>query len=426
MVSATADLQNSDSGAPRPALLLLRNARIVDGSGPEPGAECDVLIEGERIREISERPINSRFAQVIDLRGGVLMPGLIDCHAHPCLTEMRIAALEDVSVSLMTAQAATVLKGMLGRGFTTIRDAGGSDWGLKVAIERGFFSGPRLFISGRPLSQTGGHGDFRRCLDDRDSCGCRDALSHVARVADGVDQVRHAARDELRKGADQLKVMVSGGVASPNDPLEGRQYSAEELRAIVEEAAARGTYVMAHAYTGDAIRHAVNCGVRTIEHANLIDEGAATLVAAKSAFVVPTLVTYDALGRLGAEAGLSSKVLQKLARVRDAGLRAIETCRHAGVRLGFGTDLLGVAHSEQSREFMLRSEVEPVHEVIASATRVNAQILGREDLGVVAAGAIADLIAVDGNPLSDVSLLVDQGRHLRLIIQHGRICKQGA
>lgn len=407
-------------------LLLLRNARIVDGSGPEPSAECDVLIEGERIREVSDRRIAARSAQAIDLAGRILMPGLIDCHAHPCLTEMRISALEDVSVTLMTAQAARVLEGMLERGFTTIRDAGGSDWGLKAAVEQGLFAGPRLFISGRPLSQTGGHGDFRRRSDDRDGCGCRDALGHVARVADGVDQVRHAARDELRQGADQLKVMVSGGVASPNDPLEARQYSVGELQAIVEEAAARGTYVMAHAYTGDAIRHALDCGVRTIEHANLIDEEAAALAAAKSAFVVPTLVTYDTLGRLGAEAGLSKGVLQKLARVRDAGLRAIEICRRAGVRLGFGTDLLGVAHAEQSREFALRSEVEPVHEVIASATRVNAQILGREDLGVIAAGALADLIVVDGNPLADVSLLADQGRHLTLIVQGGVIRKRTA
>lgn len=408
------------------AALLLRNARIVDGSGPESSGECDVLIEGERIREIADRPITARSAEVINLGGRILMPGLIDCHAHPCLTEMKIAALEDLSVTLMTAQAASVLKGMLARGFTTIRDAGGSDWGLKAAVEQGWFAGPRLFISGRPLSQTGGHGDFRRRSDDGQSCGCGDALGHVARVADGVDQVRHAARDELRKGADQLKVMVSGGVASPNDPLEGRQYSTDELCAIVEEAAARGTYVMAHAYTGDAIRHALNCGVRTIEHANLIDEEAAALAAAKSAFVVPTLVTYDTLGRLGVREGLSKGVLQKLARVRDAGLRAIEICRRAGVRLGFGTDLLGVAHAEQGREFALRSEVEPVHEVIASATRVNAQILGREDVGVVAAGAVADLIVVDGNPLADVSLLAGQGRHLTLIIQRGVICKRAA
>ncbi len=416
----------SKETAPGNPPILLRNARIVDGSGPEPGPECDVLVEGSRIREVSDIPIKAACAEVIDLRGRTLMPGLIDCHAHPCLTDMRLQNLEEIPLTLMTAQAGRILEGMLNRGFTTIRDAGGADWGLREAVEGGYIAGPRLFISGRPLSQTGGHGDCRRRTDERMSCSCSDALGFSLRIADGVDEVRRAAREELRRGANQLKVMVSGGVSSPNDPLESRQYSIEELRAIVEEASARGTYVMAHAYTGEAIRRALDCGVRTFEHANLIDEDTAARVASKNAFVVPTLVTYEALERLGVAAHLEPVVLEKLARVRQAGLRAIEICKRAGVRLGFGTDLLGMAHGEQSREFRLRGEVEPPHEVIASATRINAEILRRDDLGVIRAGAVADLIAVAGNSLADLSLLEGQGRHLTLIMKAGMVYKRAA
>ena len=351
------------------------------------------------------------------------MPGLIDCHAHPCLTRLNIGSLREIPVTLMAVEAAHILESMLNRGFTTIRDAGGADWGMQAAVEEGLIHGPRIFISGRPLSQTGGHGDFRWRTHDSEPCRCAGALGLVSRIADGVDEVRRATRDELRNGVDQIKVMVSGGVSSPNDPLENCQYSSGELRAIVEEARSWKTYVMAHAYTGDAIRHAISCGVRSIEHANLIDAEAAALAGRKGVFVVPTLTTYDVLDRLGPQEGLSSAMLDKLARVREAGLQAIELCREAGVRLGFGTDLLGAAHSAQSREFRIRSEIEPLHEVIASATRVNAEILGREDLGVIREGAVADLLVVDGDPLSDVSMLEGQGEHLALIMKCGRIFK---
>ena len=399
---------------------LFRNCALVDGNEPEPREGIDVLVEGTLIKEVSDTPIQAAGATEYDLNGRSLMPGLIDCHAHPCLTQLKLAGLEDVPLTLMTAQASTILGRMLNRGFTTVRDAAGGDWGLKEAIETGHIAGPRLFISGRALSQTGGHGDFRRRTDDSIPCSCGNALHFTTRIADGVDQVRHAARDELRRGADQIKVMVSGGVASPNDPLENCQYSAEELRAIVDEAETWKTYVMAHAYTPAAIMHAVSNGIRSIEHANLIDAEAAALVAANDAYVVPTLVTYDALARLGKQLGMTTAMLDKLARVRSFGLQSIEICRAAGARMGLGTDLLGETHDDQSREFLIRGEVQSPHEVIASATRINAQILNREgELGVIAVGARADLLVVDGNPLADLNLLQDQGQHLLVIMKDG-------
>jgi len=409
---------------PAPELILFENAMLVDGSSPEPLGEVHVLVEGARIREVSEHPIKANRARHYDLAGRTLMPGLIDAHAHPCLTRMKIAGLEDIPISLMTAEASIILDRMLARGFTTIRDAAGGDWGLREAVERGFLRGPRLFISGRGLSQTVGHGDFRRRTEDTIPCSCASALQTTTRIADGVDQVRRAVRDELRKGADQIKVMVSGGVSSPFDPLECRQYSEAELCAAVEEANVRNTYVLAHAYSADAITHAVRCGVRSIEHANLIDADAATLVAQAKAFVVPTLVTFEALARRGRALGLTDAMLDKLARVREAGLRSVELCLEAGVKLGFGTDLLGETHDDQSAEFPIRAEVQPAHEVIASATRINAEILGRSgELGVIAPGAWADILVVDGNPLDDLGLLQDQSQHLPVIMKAGRFYK---
>ena len=407
--------------ADQPTQILFRNGMIVDGSGPDPVGPYEVLVEGDKIKELSERPIRHNVDAAFDLNGRTLMPGLIDCHAHPCITQNE---LEGEPPTLMTARASQVLKSMLARGFTTIRDAAGSDWGLKQAVEEGVIVGPRLFISGRAISQTGGHGDMRRRTDDSIRCGCADVLQYAARIADGVDNVRHAARDELRKGADQIKVMASGGVISPNDPLENYQFSLGELRAIVEEAAAWKTYVMAHAYTAEAITRALESGVRSIEHANLIDESAANLVVKKSAYVVPTLVAYGDTPEELREQGFSDGVIDKTRIVQEAGLRSIEICRRVGAPMGFGTDLIGGAHNRQSTEFKMRAEVQPTHEVIASATRINARILRQEGvIGTIAAGALADLIVVDGDPLADIELLQGQGERLVAIMKNGQFFK---
>jgi imidazolonepropionase-like amidohydrolase len=257
------------------------------------------------------------------------------------------------------------------------------------------------------------------------SCACCEYGAGLARIADGVDECLRAARDELRKGATQIKIMASGGVASPYDPIWNLQYSDEEMRAIVGEARAWHTYVLAHAYTPEAIRRSIENGVRSIEHANLIDAPTAELVAAAGGFVVPTLVTYDALHRFGRELGFAEASLEKLADVREAGLRSLEILRHAGVKIGYGTDLLGPMHQYQSREFVIRAEAMTPFEVIRSATIVNAELLNRSgELGLVAAGARADLIAVDGDPLANISLLDGQGEHLSVIMKDGVLHKR--
>jgi imidazolonepropionase-like amidohydrolase len=321
--------------------------------------------------------------------------------------------------SLVAQHARVELEAMLRRGFTTARDAGGADAGLRMAVEAGLIDGPRLLVSGRALSQTGGHGDDRAVTDGDPAPGAWNG--GFARIADGVDGVRLAAREELRRGADQVKICASGGVMSPTDPIDMLQYSEGEMRAIVEETASRGTYVLAHTYTGPAIARAVRCGVRSIEHANLVDAEAADVVAAHGAWVVPTLATYEALERDGAARGMDAQRLAKVDRVREAGLRSFEILRRAGASVGFGTDLLGPHRALQPIEFRIRAEAERAADIIRSATSVNADLLGRGALGRIAVGATADLIVVDGNPLADITVLASPAETLRLVATSGRI-----
>jgi imidazolonepropionase-like amidohydrolase len=273
------------------------------------------------------------------------------------------------------------------------------------------------------LSQTGGHGDFRS-YEQPLICPCCQGGTALARIADGVTEVRRAARDELRKGASQIKIMASGGVASPSDPIWNLQYTDEEIAAAVWEARAWNTYVMAHAYTAEAIRRCLEQGVRSIEHGNLIDRETAALAKARGAFVVPTLVTYEALAEFGAKLGLPPASVAKIEDVRTAGLVALEHLKEAGVDVGFGSDLLGEMHAQQSREFLIRAEVFSPFEILVSATSGNARLLNRGGvLGEITPGAEADLIVVDGNPIEDLHVLTGQGEGIPLIMRGGEIVK---
>jgi len=407
------------------AAIIFANCAVLDGTRKERREDHHVLVEGDRIREVADRPITSVDAEVIDLQGHTLMPGLIDAHVHVLAVDAALARLSDRPVTLLTLQAAKVLEGMLQRGFTTIRDAAGADGGLAEAVEQGLVQGPRIFPSGSALSQTGGHGDVRPRTQSVVTCACCEGGINLSRIADGVTECRRAARDELRKGATQIKIMSSGGVASPYDPIWNLQYSEEEVRAIVEEAQAWHTYVLAHAYSPEAIRRSIDFGVRSIEHGNLIERATAEHVAGANAFVVPTLATYDALHRFGRELGFTEANMAKLAEVREAGLGSLEILQRAGVKIGYGTDLLGPMHRHQSREFVIRAEAMAPFDIICSATIVNAELLNRVgELGIVAPDARADLIAVDGDPLADIALFDGQGEHLTHIMKDGVFYKR--
>jgi imidazolonepropionase-like amidohydrolase len=352
--------------------------------------------------------------QVLDARGRTVMPGLIDAHCHAYGIDLDLLKLESAPLSYVALVAARRLAGALARGFTTVRDPSGGDAGLARAIAEGLLPSPRYLWTGPALSQTGGHGDVRAA--DSDVCGCS---SHSVEVVDGVDPLRRAVRDRFRRGAHAIKIMASGGVVSLTDPIRIPQYSADEIRAVTDEATRRGSYVAAHAYSPEAIRHAIDNGVRSIEHGNLLDAETARAMAAVGAFLVPTLAAYDAMDRRGAELGMAPVSRQKNREVLEAGRTAVELARTAGVRVGFGTDLMGVLEDEQLNGLRLQIEVDGAATALRSATSVNADLLGRPDLGRVREGCVADLLIIDGDPLHDPSVLWAAGH--RTVIQAGAV-----
>ena len=404
--------------------LLLYNARLVDGSAPTARDNISVLIEHGRITQVSEEAIDAPDATRLDLGGRTLMPGLIDCHVHVIATTADLGANALLPDSLITARSSRIMRDMLMRGFTTVRDVGGADRGLQQAVAEGYFEGPELVICGKALSQTGGHTDYRGFYDERDDQYQTRRLGSMGRICDGGDAVRRATRQEIKAGAQFIKVMANGGVSSPSDPIDFLSFSVSELEAIVEEATNAQTYVSAHLYTDQAIHRAVMAGVRSLEHCNLITPETARLAAEKGAMACPTLVTYEMLKQEGAQYGLKPDSVAKIDDVRLAGLESLKIMREAGLTMAYGSDLLGEMHRHQSEEFVIRSRVLAPHEVIRSATLDAARLLQREgDIGCVAEGARADLIVVDGNPLEDMSLLTHQGAHMSVIMQGGRMVK---
>ncbi|MEJ5031331.1 metal-dependent hydrolase family protein [Comamonas sp. MYb69] len=403
---------------------LIRNAKILDTRNLVLTSTHTILVRNGLIEKISAEDFEVADATVIDAKGMTLMPGLIDCHVHVMASGFNLGAVANLPNALALLRALPIMKGMIDRGFTSVRDAGGADWALAEGVRTRQVAGPRLFCAGKALSQTGGHGDFRARNDTLDPCSCAYKIGNIGKVVDGVDACRLAVREEILKGAAQIKVMASGGVASPNDPINNLGFSVSELTAIVEEAHNANTYVMAHAYTPQAITRAIECGVRTIEHGNLVDAATAKLMQEKGAYMVPTLITYEGLANDGAKYGLPDESVQKIAKVRTNGLKALEVLDAAGVKMGFGSDLLGETHYMQSDELVLRAKVLGHAKVVQQATLIGAEILNHEGLlGEVVESAYADLLLVDGNPLEDVSVLTQHDSAIKLIMRDGFIHK---
>jgi imidazolonepropionase-like amidohydrolase len=382
---------------PRADSLAITNALIFDGESDGLTEGCIRVADG-LIAEAGGRP--QPGDRVIDARGRTVMPGLIDAHFHAYAVSLSLLENETSPLSYLALAGAARLADALGRGFTTVRDCGGGDAGLARAATEGLVPSPRYLFCGAALSQTGGHGDprppgYHYCAGGR----------HIVEVVDGVEALRRAVRERFRNGAHAIKIMASGGVLSPADPIRVPQYSPEEIRAVTGEATRHGRYVAAHAYSPEAIRAAVENGVRSIEHGNLLDQETAVVMAAHGAFLVPTLAAYDATDRRGVDLGLAPAAQAKNREVLDAGRNAIRVARRAGVQIGFGTDLIGPMADEQLHGLRLQAEAEGPLAVLRSATSVNADLLGRDDLGRIRPGAAADLLVLDGNPLEQPSVL---------------------
>jgi imidazolonepropionase-like amidohydrolase len=406
--------------------LILRNARVFDGESADCAEGQQVLVRDGQILEISSKVLATADAPVIDVGGRTLMPGLIDAHVHAYASDVAVQKVDLAGEPYRTAHAVRMLGHALDCGFTTVRDIGGGDYSLWRAIEDRLIRAPRFFYAGKILSMTGGHGDFRQMSESRHShgyCSCG-AFNSISVIADGVDEVIKAVREELRRGAHCIKIMGSGGVASPTDPIWMNQYREDEVRAIVNETTERRTYTAAHCHPASAVRRSVEFGVRSIEHGTLIDDETAHFVAEKGAFIVPTMVIIFALVELGKKLGFPPQSQEKAEFAFKQALVGLESMRKARVKIGFGTDLLGETYVHQCREFTIRREVFSPLEILRQATSVNAEMMqmpGR--LGCVKPGAHADLLVVDGDPLKDIGLLAADGQNLRLILRGGEIVK---
>lgn len=400
---------------------VISNGSVLDTSTMEFVGERHVVIDNGMIVDIAENYTGSAD-RVIDAGGQFVVPGLIDGHVHFRLATMDFRRLSEMSEVEYGIRMAALAKATVERGFTTVRDLGGEVSGLINAITSGVAQGPRIIRAGRMLTQTGGHGDVEGGYREPPSCACSMRSTTFGIVADGPEAVRKAARHNLRAGSDFLKVHVSGGVASPSDPLESIQYTHEELRIAVVEAEHRKTYVSAHAYSPESISLAVGAGVYAIEHGNMLDPDAATAMAANGAVLVPTLATYEAMEEVGEKLGLPETNRRKNTKVYQAGIESLEIARTHGVTMGFGTDLIGETQVRQNRELAIRHEVEPAADVLRSMWQTNATLCHLPgQVGTLTPGAHGDVVVSRVNPLEDLNAFSNPETAFSHVIQAGRV-----
>jgi imidazolonepropionase-like amidohydrolase len=421
------------SGAARAEDVLFENVRIFDGRSPALSGPSNVLVRGNQIATVSTQPIAAEGATVIAGAGRTLMPGLIDAHWHTMLARPTPAETITGDVGFIYLIAGDEATDTLMRGFTTVRDMGGPAFGLKQAIDAGVVDGPRIYPSGAIITVTGGHGDFRQLSELPRTIGAPASRMEKlggSMVADSPDEVRVRAREQLMQGASQIKLTAGGGVASPHSPLDVSTFTEEELRAAVEAAGNWGTYVTVHAYTSEAIRRAIDAGVKVIEHGHLMDEETARLMAEKGIWL-STQPFVDDPDAVQFPPGSEQAAKKKAVSTGTDSVYAF--AKEHGIRTAFGTDILfsPALASRQGAWLTRMVRWYTPAEALAMATSENGELLqltglrnpypGR--LGVVEVGALADLLLVEGDPLEDIGLVADPERNFRIIMKDGRIYK---
>lgn len=404
--------------------MWLIGATVVDGSGNDPLPDRAVHVEGGRIVAVADAP--PAGAELLDCAGLTLTPGLIDAHVHFGLSSAIEAGIgHELSIAELAADMFENCRQTLDAGFTTVRDTGGIDAGLARVVDSGKVPGPRILQCGPVLCQTGGHGHLAPEWEPTEDWVSHDlpGLRSLSRLCDGPDEMRKAAREAFRRGADFLKLCVTGGVVSRHDKLTDTQFTVDEIAAAVQEATARGTYVTVHAHNNAGIRNAVAAGVRCVEHGSQIDDETAELMAENDVAHVPTLAVVHALIENAAEAGLPASIADRVGVALQGQIDAIHASRRAGLRIGSGSDLIGPKQDNRGHELLLRAQVETPMAALVSATRVNADILGiGADVGTIEAGKRADIVAFRGDPLDDPKLFADRGA-VALVVQNGRVVK---